>query len=258
MMKILISPAKSLNLTSEIPFDRFTTNPIFSKETTEVISKLKKMSVRSLGSLLGVSEKLAKLNWTRNQEFSFSSNLNSNSIFRPSIYTFNGDVYSGFDAYSLSTSKIKTMQNNLRILSGLYGILKPLDLIQPYRLEMGTKIKLGETNHLHEFWIDLVTDHLNSELSGDDILLNLASKEYFNAVDSNKIEAQIISPIFKDYKNGKLKIISFYAKKARGLMARYIIDNSSKNLEHILGFNSAGYAFSENETKNSSEPVFIR
>ena len=257
MMKILISPAKSLNLTSEIPFDRFT-NPIFSKQTSVIISKLKEMSVNSLGSLLGVSEKLAKLNWNRNQNFNLTYNIESDSSFRPCIYTFDGDVYSGFDAYSLSTSKIKTMQNNLRILSGLYGILKPLDLIQPYRLEMGTKIKLGKTNHLHEFWIDLVTDHLNSELSGDDILLNLASKEYFNAVDSNKIEAQIISPIFKDYKNGKLKIISFYAKKARGLMARYIIDNNSKNLEHILGFNSAGYAFSENETKNSMEPVFIR
>jgi len=257
MMKILISPAKSLNLTSDIPFDRFT-NPIFSKQTSVIISKLKEMSVSSLGSLLGVSEKLAKLNWNRNQNFNLSYNIESDSCFRPCIYTFDGDVYSGLDAYSLSTSKIKTMQNNLRILSGLYGILKPLDLIQPYRLEMGTKIKLGKTNHLHEFWIDIVTDHLNSELSGDDILLNLASKEYFNAVDSNKIEAQIISPIFKDYKNGKLKIISFYAKKARGLMARYIIDNNSKNLEHILGFNSAGYAFSENETKNSSEPVFIR
>ena len=257
MMKILISPAKSLNLTSDIPFDRFT-NPIFSKQTSVIISKLKEMSVSSLGSLLGVSEKLAKLNWNRNQNFNLSYNIESDSCFRPCIYTFDGDVYSGFDAYSLSTSKIKTMQNNLRILSGLYGILKPLDLIQPYRLEMGTKINLGKTNHLHEFWIDLVTDHLNSELSGDDILLNLASKEYFNAVDSNKIEAQIISPIFKDYKNGKLKIISFYAKKARGLMARYIIDNNSKNLENILGFNSAGYAFSENETKNSSEPVFIR
>ena len=257
MMKILISPAKSLNLTSDIPFDRFT-NPIFSKQTSVIISKLKEMSVSSLGSLLGVSEKLAKLNWNRNQNFNLSYNIESDSCFRPCIYTFDGDVYSGLDAYSLSTSKIKTMQNNLRILSGLYGILKPLDLIQPYRLEMGTKIKLGKTNHLHEFWIDIVTDHLNSELSGDDILLNLASKEYFNAVDSNKIEAQIISPIFKDYKNGKLKIISFYAKKARGLMARYIIDNNSKNLEHILGFNSAGYTFSENETKNSSEPVFIR
>ena len=150
------------------------------------------------------------------------------------------------------------MQNSLRILSGLYGILKPLDLIQPYRLEMGTKIKLGKSNHLHEFWIDLVTDYLNCELSGDDILLNLASKEYFNAVDSNKIDAQIISPIFKDFSNGKLKIISFYAKKARGLMARYIIDNNSKNLKQILGFNLAGYAFCENETKNSNEPVFIR
>jgi len=257
MMKILISPAKSLNLRAEIPFDGFT-NPIFSKQTSEIISKLKEMSVSSLGSLLGVSEKLAQLNWNRNQNFKLSYNLKSDSSFRPCIYTFDGDVYSGFDAYSISASNIKTMQNNLRILSGLYGILKPLDLIQPYRLEMGTKIKLGKTNHLHEFWIDIVTDHLNSELSGDDILLNLASKEYFNAVDSNKIEAQIISPIFKDYKNGKLKIISFYAKKARGLMARYIIDNNSKNLEHILGFNSAGYAFSENETKNSSEPVFIR
>ena len=257
MMKILISPAKSLNLRAEIPFDGFT-NPIFSKQTSEIISKLKEMSVRSLGSLLGISEKLAQLNWNRNQNFKLSYNLKSVSGFRPCIYTFDGDVYSGFDAYSISASNIKTMQNNLRILSGLYGILKPLDLIQPYRLEMGTKIKLGKTNNLHEFWIDLVTDHLNSELSGDDILLNLASKEYFNAVDSNKIEAQIISPIFKDYRNGKLKIISFYAKKARGLMARYIIDNNSKNLEHILGFNSAGYTFSENETKNSSEPVFIR
>ena len=257
MMKIIISPAKSLNLTSEIPFDRFT-SPIFPKQTSVIISKLKEMSVSSLGNLLGVSEKLAQLNWNRNQNFNLSYNIKSDSSFRPCIYTFDGDVYSGFDAYSISASNIKTMQNNLRILSGLYGILKPLDLIQPYRLEMGTKIKLGKRNYLHEFWIDLVTDYLNSESSGDDILLNLASKEYFNAVDSNKIEAQIISPIFKDYKNGKLKIISFYAKKARGLMARYIIDNNSKNLEHILGFNSAGYSFSENETKNSSEPVFIR
>ncbi len=257
MMKILISPAKTLNLTSEIPFDRFT-NPIFSKQTSKIITKLREMSVSSLGSLLGVSEKLAQLNWDRNHNFKLSYNLKSDSNFRPCIYTFDGDVYSGFDAYSISASNIKTMQNNLRILSGLYGILKPLDLIQPYRLEMGTKIKLGKTNHLHEFWIDLVTDYLNSELSGDDILLNLASKEYFNAVDSNKINAQIISPIFKDFKNGKLKIISFYAKKARGLMARYIIENNSKNFEDLLGFNSAGYAFSENETKNSSEPVFIR
>ena len=257
MIKILISPAKSLNLTSKIPFGE-STNPVFSKETTEIISKLKELSVSSLASLLGVSDKLAQLNWNRNQNFKLSSNLNSNSIFRPSIYTFDGDVYSGFDAFSVPASNIKTMQNSLRILSGLYGILKPLDLIQPYRLEMGTKIKLGKSNHLHEFWIDLVTDHLNCELSNDDILLNLASKEYFNAVDSNKIDAQIISPIFKDFSNGKLKIISFYAKKARGLMARYIIDNNSKNLKQILGFNLAGYAFCENETKNSNEPVFIR
>ena len=257
MMKIIISPAKSLNLKSKVPFRKFT-NPIFPNETREIISKLKGMSVSSLGSLLGVSKKLAHLNWTRNQNFKLLSNSNSNTNFRPSIYTFDGDVYSGFNAYSVPAANIKTMQKKLRILSGLYGILKPLDLIQPYRLEMGTKIKLGKTNKLHEFWIDLVTNHLNSELSRDDILLNLASKEYFNAVDSNKIEAQIISPIFKDYRNGKLKIISFYAKKARGLMARYIIDNNSKNLEHILGFNSAGYTFSENETKNSSEPVFIR
>ena len=256
-MKILISPAKSLNLTSKIPFDGFT-NPIFPKETSEIISKLKEMSVSSLGSLLGVSEKLAKLNWSRNQDFKLSSNLNSVSNLRPCIYTFDGDVYSGFDAYSVSSSNIKTMQNKLRILSGLYGILKPLDLIQPYRLEMGTKIKIRGSKHLSEFWIDLVTDFLNSELSTDDILLNLASKEYSNAVDLNKIDAQIISPIFKDFSNGKLKIISFYAKKARGLMARHVIDNNLKSLKQILGFNVAGYAFSEKETKNSSEPVFIR
>ena len=257
MMKILISPAKSLNLTSKTPFGE-STNPVFSKETTEIILKLKELSVNSLGNILGVSDKLAELNWNRNQNFKLTYNLNSDSIFRPCIYTFDGDVYSGFDAFSIPASKIKSMQNKLRILSGLYGILKPLDLIQPYRLEMGTKIKLGKSNYLHEFWIDLVTNHLNCELSSGDILLNLASKEYFNAVDTNKIDAQIISPIFKDFRKGKLKIISFYAKKARGLMARYIIDNNSKNLKHILGFNLAGYAFSENETKNSSEPVFIR
>ena len=253
MMKILISPAKSLNLTSEIPFGE-STNPVFSKETTEIISKLKELSVNSLGSLLGVSDKLAQLNWNRNQNFKLQYNLNSDSIFRPCIYTFDGDVYSGFDAFSVPASNIRSMQNKLRILSGLYGILKPLDLIQP----MGTKIKLGKANHLHEFWIDLVTNHLNCELSSGDILLNLASKEYFNAVDSNKIDAQIISPIFKDFSNGKLKIISFYAKKARGLMARYIIDNNSKNLKQILGFNLAGYGFSQKETKNFNEPVFIR
>jgi len=257
MIKILISPAKSLNLTKEIPFGE-TTNPVFSKETNGIISKLKELSVSSLGDLLGVSDKLAKLNWNRNQNFKFTYSLNSNSIFRPCIYTFDGEVYSGFDAFSVPASNIKSMQNKLRILSGLYGILRPLDLIQPYRLEMGTKIKLGKSNHLHEFWIELVTNYLNSELSSDDILLNLASKEYFNVVDSNKIDAQIISPIFKDYSNGKLKIISFYAKKARGLMARYVIDNNSKNLKQILGFNLAGYAFSENETNNSNEPVFIR
>lgn len=256
-MKILISPAKSLNLTSEIPFSE-TTNPVFSKETTEIISKLKELSVSSLGSLLGVSDKLAQLNWNRNQNFKFTYSLNSDSNFRPCIYTFDGDVYSGFDAFSVPATNIKLMQDKIRILSGLYGILKPLDLIQPYRLEMGTKIKLGKSNHLHEFWIDLVTNHLNCELSSGDILLNLASKEYFNAVDSNKIDAQIISPIFKDFSNGKLKIISFYAKRARGLMARYIIDNNSKNLKQILGFNLAGYAFSQKETQNSNEPVFIR
>mgnify|MGYP001323320139 CR=1 FL=1 len=256
-MKILISPAKSLNLKSEVPFDRFT-NPVFSKETGEIISKLKEMSVSSLGNLLGISEKLAELNWNRNQKLKLTYNLNSDTSFRPCIYTFNGDVYSGFDAYSVSAPNINKMQNSLRILSGLYGILKPLDLIQPHRLEMGTKIELGESKYLHEFWNGLVTDYLNSELSNDDFLLNLASKEYFNAVDSNKIDAQIISPIFKDYNKGKLKIISFHAKKARGLMARYIIDNNSTNLKQILGFNSAGYAFSENETKNSYEPVFIR
>ncbi len=256
-MKIIISPAKSLNLTSKVPPVRFT-NPIFPKETKEIISKLKEMSVSCLGSLLGVSEKLAHLNWNRNQNFKLLSNSNSDSNFRPSIYTFDGDVYSGFDAYSVPASNIKTMQNNLRILSGLYGILKPLDLIQPYRLEMGTKMKLGNFSHLHEFWIDLVTDYLNSELSSNGILLNLASKEYFNAIDSNKIEAQIISPIFKDYSNGKLKIISFYAKRARGLMARYVVDNNSKNLKQILGFNLDGYAFSENETKSLEEPVFTR
>ena len=253
-MLTILSPAKKLSNECFARTQNYTT-PTFLNESQALVDILRSKKPIDLQNLMGISDKLSVLNWERFQNWKLPV---EESSAKEAIYHFQGDTYSGLNTEDLSSGEITFAQKNTRILSGLYGVLKPLDLIQPYRLEMGTKIKLGKTNHLHEFWIDLVTDYLNSESSGDDILLNLASKEYFNAVDSNKIEAQIISPIFKDYKNGKLKIISFYAKKARGLMARYIIDNNSKNLKHILGFNSAGYNFSENETKNSSEPVFIR
>lgn len=150
------------------------------------------------------------------------------------------------------------MQNTVRILSGLYGVLKPLDLMQPYRLEMGTQLKVGRKKNLHEFWKQDVTDFLNSELSEDELFINLASNEYFGAIDIKKIKSQIVTPVFKDWKNDNLKVISFFAKKARGSMVRYIIDNEISTLEELKNFNTEGYQFSLEHTIKENEPVFIR
>ena len=150
------------------------------------------------------------------------------------------------------------MQNSLRILSGFYGLLKPLDLIQPYRLEMGTSLKVNSSNNLYEFWGSSITDYLNQEMAKEELLVNLASKEYFKAVQSKKLKATLVTPIFKDYKNGKLKIISFFAKKARGMMARYLIEQDTSSLEDIHSFSKDGYYYSDEETKNMMYPVFIR
>ena len=253
-MKILISPAKSLDFKSEI--ETFScSQPKFLKQAEVINKALKEKSPSDLKNLQNISEKLADLNWTRNNEFNLEHN-NNNS--RPALFAFNGDVYDGIDAKSLTVDKVNTLQNKLRILSGLYGMLKPLDLIQPYRLEMGTKLTVNGSKNLYDFWADSITKELIDELEKDSIILNLASNEYFNAINKKIIDYNIISPVFKDFKNGKLKVISFYAKKARGLMVRYLVDNNITKYEEILSFNSAGYAFSDEHTENANSPVFIR
>ena len=254
-MKILISPAKSLDFESNLP-TKIITKPYFVNEANNINSILKKKSPQDIQKLMTISEKLAELNWERNQKF--SAQEIDKQINRAAIYAFNGDVYSGLDPYTLPEEKIDKMQSQIRILSGLYGVLRPLDQIQAYRLEMGTKISIGSNNNLYSFWKNKVTNQLKSELEEGELILNLASKEYFSVIDTSLLSNTIITPEFKDFKNGKLKIISFYAKKARGLMARYLIDEDIFDLEGIRLFSSEGYRYSEEESKNETSPVFIR
>ena len=252
-MKIVISPAKSLNYESKLPVANYSESAFL--KNSEVIQKtLKNKQPKELMELMHISEKLADLNWKRNQEWSVPF---SKENARPAVFAFDGDVYSGLDAYSLSTEKIAVLQDKLRILSGLYGVLKPLDLMQPYRLEMGTKMEIGTHKNLYEFWKKTITDSLNNEMKDDELFVNLASNEYFSAVDTKALKVPVITPEFKDYKDGKLKIISFYAKKARGLMVRYIIDKNVESIEDLKGFNYDGYAFDSNLSKGNSL-VFTR
>ena len=252
-MKMVISPAKSLQFDSQLPSINFTT-PNFSEEAKLINGLLKKKTSKALSELMHISDKLAQLNWERNQLFNSHESNNR----RPAIFTFNGDVYQGLDAYTLSSEKIDRMQNQLRILSGLYGLLRPLDLIQPYRLEMGTNFSLGTHKNLYDFWKDKTTQQLNLEMEEGELFVNLASNEYFNVIDIKKLVAKIVTPQFKDFKNGKLKIISFFAKKARGMMVRHLVDVNAKTIEDIKTFNSDGYSFSANETVDPLKPVFTR
>ena len=252
-MKIVISPAKSLNFESELPTKKHT-EPQFLKEANTIQKTLKKQKPKQLMDLMSISEKLADLNWERNQvwETPFTA---ENA--RPAIFTFDGDVYTGLDAYTIPAEKMDDLQDKLRILSGLYGLLKPLDLMQAYRLEMGTSISIGTKKNLYEFWKKTITKTLNDELNKDELFLNLASNEYFKAVDTKTLKVPVITPEFKDYKDGKLKMISFFAKKARGLMVRYIIDNNAETIEDLKGFNYEGYAFDANLSKGNTL-VFTR
>jgi len=253
-MKILLSPAKSLNLEDEYP-EVEVSAPRFMDKTEKVFNKLKKMSPKKLGELMSISQNLSELNYSRYQDFEID-HTSENS--RPAIYTFDGDVYDGLNAYELKPDNIQRLQNSLRILSGLYGMLKPMDLIQPYRLEMGTTLKIGRSNNLYEFWKKDLTKTLNDELTDGELLIDLASKEYSKAIDLKKLKAKVVEPVFKDYSNGKLRVISFYAKKARGTMTRYLSHFENLQYEDILKFNEDGYAFSKSETKSELKPVFIR
>lgn len=252
-MKIVVSPAKSLDFESKLPTDKFTQGVFL--EQAEVLSKvLKTKSPKDLSTLMKISDKLGELNWQRNQEWALPF---SNENARPSVFAFNGDVYTGLDAYTLKESQLDQLQDKLRILSGQYGILKPLDLMQPYRLEMGTKLVVKEHKNLYQFWGNSVTEKLNQELTENEVFVNLASNEYFKVVKPKLLKVPVITPQFKDYKDGKLKMISFFAKKARGLMVRYIIDKKIESVEGLKGFNYEGYAFDANLSKDD-ELVFTR
>lgn len=252
-MKIVISPAKSLNFEKELPTTT-SSDSLFLKESRQIQKVLKTKSPDDLSELMSISQKLADLNWERNQEWKTPFN-DKNA--RPAIYTFDGDVYTGLDAYTIPTNKIDVLQGKLRILSGLYGLLKPLDLMQAYRLEMGTKMPVGDYKNLYEFWKPTITDALNKELKDNELFVNLASNEYFSAVDTKELKVPVITPDFKEYKNGKLKIISFYAKKARGMMVRYIIDTNAETIDDLKGFNYDGYQFDANLSKEN-HLVFTR
>ena len=253
-MKMIISPAKSLNFEKKLPTSE-ATQPVFLSEAERINKLLKKKSVTGLGKLMGISENLSQLNWERNQAFQLPF---SPENARPAVYTFDGDVYTGLDAYSLPIAKTAVLQNQLRILSGLYGVLKPLDLIQAYRLEMGTKFSVGVKKNLPDFWKTKVTQTLNDELEANEFLVNLASNEYFAAIDTKALKSTIITPQFKYFKNGKLKMISFFAKKARGMMVRYILDQECNTQADLLGFNTDDYQYSEEHSLNEMQPVFIR
>lgn len=252
-MKIVISPAKSLNYETVVPTTEFT-EASFLKQAETIQKTLKKKKPKQLMELMDISEKLAELNWQRNQDWTLPFSLENA---RHAVFAFDGDVYTGLDVYSLPTEKLSVLQDKLRILSGLYGLLKPLDLMQAYRLEMGTSMAVGTKKNLYEFWKKTITDALNKELENEELFINLASNEYFSAVDVKKLKVPVITPEFKDYKDGKLKMISFFAKKARGLMVRYIIDNNVETLEELKNFNYEGYAFDAN-LSSENKLVFTR
>jgi len=252
-MKLVLSPAKSLNFESKLPTS-LTTESCFLKESERLNKLLKKKSARSLSQLMNISNNLGQLNYERNQNWQLPF---SKDNARPAIYAFNGDVYRGLDAYTIPKEKLEKLQDTVRIISGLYGILKPMDLMQPYRLEMGTKFPVGKHKNLYEFWRKKITQALNEELKDNELLLNLASKEYFKAIDGKALKVPVITASFKDFKNGEYKMIMTFAKLARGHMTRYIIDTNANTIDDIKAFNYEGYGFSKAMSTNT-ELVFIR
>ena len=253
-MITVLSPAKKLSKECVKKTENHNL-PRFLDQSSELVSQLKDMEPADLMSLMGISENLAILNWERMQNWNRSLRTDSSM---ESAYCFLGDTYTGLDAESLDDNDLDFAQKHTRILSGLYGILRPLDLMMPYRLEMGTKFEFNNYKNLYEFWTEKITEKIVSECKPDELLINLASNEYFSAINLGKIKSEIITPKFLDFKNGKLKMISFYAKKARGLMVRFLIDNNITKLEGILKFNLEGYSYSESETNNLNQPVFVR
>jgi len=254
MLVTIISPAKKLDY-SPVEKNIDSTIPSLLEHSNELIKDLKSLNPQEVSSLMSLSDKLGALNYERFQEWK-TPFTKSNS--KQAILAFKGDVYQGLDAESLSETELIWAQKHVRILSGLYGILKPMDLMQPYRLEMGTKFATKRGQNLYDFWSSIITEELNKNFSSDNTnLLNLASNEYFKSINVSELKANVISPVFMDKKNGKYKIISFFAKKARGLMTRYVIKNRIEDITDIQNFEEGGYFFNE-EMSEDNKPVFCR
>lgn len=252
-MKILLSPSKSLLEAGEYPNFEYS-SPQFLTKSKKVNQALKKLKPTDLVALQDISDKLAELNYHRNK--SFKPPFSSENA-RPAIFSFSGDVYDGLQAHTLSTEVLSRLNERIMILSGLYGILKPFDFMQPYRLEMGTSLGVGEAKNLYEFWKKDVTAYVKKQLLKEELLVNLASKEYASAVDLKAFKTQVVEVDFKDFHNGQLKMISFFAKKARGMMARFLVESEAETLDDIKLFNSEGYAFDE-ALSNGNKLVFTR
>lgn len=254
-MLYLISPAKNLDYETPAITSEYTL-PDLMDEAEALVKVCVKLTPKDLSSLMHISDKLAGLNVARFAEW--QPNFTQDNA-KQAILAFNGDVYTGLDAASFSAEDFSYAQSHLRILSGLYGVLKPLDLMQPYRLEMGTKLENPRGKNLYEFWGDLITDKINDQIkaSNSEVVVNLASTEYFKSVKKKQLSAPLVTPVFKDWKNGQYKMISFFAKKARGMMVQYLIKNQVKDLAGLLQFNQDGYEYNA-ELSKPDAPCFTR
>ncbi len=252
-MLILLSPAKTLDFIQE--FTGQTTIPVFQKQALELINILKKMSQKQIAKLMDLSDNLAKLNLERYLDFAKNGTRDS----LPAIIAFKGDVYKGLDADKFSKSDLEYASSHLRILSGLYGILKPLDLIKAHRLEMGTRLKNPKGNNLYKFWGDGIANEINLSLKDDPepLIINLASTEYFKSVNTKILEHKVITPVFKEKKGNEYKMVMIFAKEARGMMASYIIKNRITKLKDLEKFNDKGYNYKK-ELSENNELVFVR
>ena len=252
---MVLSPAKRMEFSTAPESDSFTL-PEYLKEAEIIVEKLKKLNPSKISRLMGISSDLGKLNYDRFMSWNLPFTRENA---RRALVSFNGDVYQGLVAETLSENQLEWAQRHLRILSGLYGILKPLDLIQPYRLEMGTTIQIGRKKDLYQYWKNQITASLSFAMkdSGSEFLINLASNEYFKSIDIKKLKARIITPQFKDLKDGEYKMISFFAKKARGKMTRFIIDHKITNPEEIKAFDEDGYYYNSTLSEEN-QPVFTR
>ncbi len=254
-MLILISPAKTLDFDTP-PSTKNYSQPNMLNDSERLIDILTTKSPSDIEKLMKISPKLAELNVERYHQWSQPFSTDNA---KQAVMAFKGDVYTGLDAEQLNEDELAYAQEHLRILSGLYGLLRPLDLIQPYRLEMGIRLENTEGKNLYEFWGSKITDAINEQLnqSETDLVVNLASNEYYKSVKAKSLNADMVTPAFKDWKNGQYKMISFYAKKARGLMTAWIIKNQVEKLEDLVNFDVDGYQFSANDS-DALNPVFLR